>query len=320
MTSDVTPSLEAPAAPRATDLHRLASAGFLLALAGAFLFSWKPIFVKLLYAEGVDAGSQLMLRFGMALPFYAAIGLYALRDRRRRGAATDLGHRLVLWTAVVGIVGYYGAAYLDTLALARITAQFERLVLFTYPTMVAVLGYLFFGERLSRTFIGVVAITYAGLALVFLQDLRSLGDQVVTGTLLVLGSALSYAFYLLWSKAIIARMGSQLFTCLAMLAGSSALILQFVVTHSFADVPLTASVLWLSAGNALIATVVPSFLVAEAIARIGPASTSVVASTGPIMTSVMAILVLGEHFTLSHLLGMLLVIGGILLLSRDRQT
>lgn len=292
--------------------------GLTLGLLGAFLFSWKPIFVKLLYAEGVDAESQLLLRFGIALPLYVVIGAYAYLDRRRRRLTTDLSLPLILRTVAIGIVGYYLAAYFDMLALARITAQFERLVLFTYPAFVAILGYWFFRERLSPALLGALAITYGGLSLVFIKDLESFGPQVIAGTLFVLVSAIAYALYLLFSKGLIGRMGSALFTTISMVSGAGLIFLQFLFTHSFADIPMSWTVAWLSLGIAVISTVVPSFLISEAIARMGPASTSVIGGSGPIITTLLAVWLLGEPFTAWHLFGMMLVIGGILLLSRSR--
>ena len=168
------------------------ASGIALALAGSFLFSWKPLFVKLLYAQGVDAETQLALRMGLALPFYVGFAIYAYRDRIARGLRTDLGGRTVGFTLLIGIVGYYVASYLDFLGLKMITASFERLILFTYPTFVVLIGWWIHRDRPTRTLIGALALTYAGLAVIFVKDLHSFGNQVIEGTLLVLICSLAY--------------------------------------------------------------------------------------------------------------------------------
>ncbi|MGK0405720.1 MAG: drug/metabolite transporter (DMT)-like permease, partial [Oleispira sp.] len=59
------------------------------------------------------------------------------------------------------------------------------------------------------------------------------------------------------------------------------------------------------------ATVVPSFMISEAVKRIGAANAALTGTVGPIMTSIMAVVLLGEVFTLYHGLGMVLVIFGV---------
>lgn len=293
--------------------------GIALALAGAFLYSWKPVFIKLSYGYGIDAPTQLVWRMGLALPFYAAFGLWSWRQRRAKGLATDLSGRTILQTCAIGVVGYYLASILDVEGLARITAQFERLLLFTYPTFVAVIGYWFFQERLGRAHFIALALTYAGLAIIFTHDLNTLGDQVVAGTILVLVCSLAYALYLLWSTAKIARMGSALFTAISMIAALPALILHFSITNTVSDLSVPWPVVWYSLGLALISTVIPSFLIAEAIARIGPSPVSVAGGSGPLFTTVLSVLILGELFTPWHAVGMALVVAGILVLSREKK-
>ncbi len=292
--------------------------GILLALAAAFLYSWKPLFVKMLFADGIDVETQLALRMGISLPFYVAFALYAYRARQRRGVITDLSWPTIAYTLGAGFMGYYVASYLDFLGLKMITASFERLILFTYPTFVAVLGWWFFRERLTPALLAALGLTYAGLAVIFVKDLHGFGPQVVPGTLLVLTCSLAYALYLLWSKRPIARMGAALFTSISMLSGSALLIGQFAVTHPWSDLLVPWPAFWLAAAMAVGATVIPSFLMSEAIARIGPGPASVTGGAGPLMTTLLAVWLLGEPLTLWHVGGMALVIGGVVVLGRSR--
>jgi drug/metabolite transporter (DMT)-like permease len=229
-TASVEDARSSSSAPAAEDNSR-ASMGIMLALLGAFLFSWKPLFVKLLYGYGIDAETQLALRMGLALPFYVGLSIYSYRQRRRNGLATDLGANAVILASASGILGYYVASYLDFLGLKMITAEFERLILFTYPTFVAIIGWWLYREKPTTALIVSLLLTYLGLAVIFVKDLHSFGPQVVSGTLLVLICSLAYAIYLASSKGLIARMGSQLFTCVSMLSGSAILIGQFAVWH-----------------------------------------------------------------------------------------
>lgn len=296
----------------------LALSGLLLALAGAFLYSLKPIFIKLNYGYDIDAVTQLTLRMLLSLPFYVAIGLCAYRRAGPARAHALAAPRTLGKIAALGILGYYLSALLDMEGLGRVTAQFERLILFTYPTFVVLIGAMFFGEALGRAHVGALALTYLGLALVFVKDLDSFGGQVVSGTALVLLCAVTYALYLLGNKGLVARLGSALLTSASMVTSTLAILLHFLLTHELAALAVPTPVVWYSLGMAVLSTVIPSYLLIEALARIGPGPASVATGAGPVFTAALSSAILGEAFTSWHAAGMALVIGGILVLSRAK--
>ena len=123
------PVLAAPSAERAA--ARSLRVGYAFAAASALLFSTKGIIIKLGYQEGLDAETLLALRLGIALPVFLAIGALSLRDRARKARPLP-SLRLVAASAGVGLLGYYFAAYTDFLGLQYISAQFERMILFTF--------------------------------------------------------------------------------------------------------------------------------------------------------------------------------------------
>jgi len=135
--------------------------GYAFAAIGAALFSSKAIFIKLAYLEKADAVLMLALRMAFALPFFAAVGLLAWRARRATGVPLP-GFALILRALLSGFIGYYLAMILDFEGLILISAQLERLVLFTNPVFVMLLGAAFFGSRLSWQGLGAAAVTYLG--------------------------------------------------------------------------------------------------------------------------------------------------------------
>ncbi|MFO1169710.1 MAG: DMT family transporter [Hyphomicrobiaceae bacterium] len=297
----------------------LARSGLALAVGSALLFSTKAIFIKLNYGYDIDGITQLVLRMGFALLLYLALGLYAFSRRRRRGEPTDLSARTIAQTCAVGLLGYYFSVFVDFQGLRYITAQFEQLLLYAYPTFVAILGYVLFRHRLKAAQMAALGLTYAGLVVVFVENLVSLGDQVLLGASLVLTSSITYALYLVLARPLIARIGSQLFIAISMIFGTCCLITHFLIVNGPAAILVPAPVLGFSLGMAILATFLPSVLVSEAIARIGPVSTSIAGGVGPIATSLLAVLILGEPFTLAQALGTLLVIAGVVVLTRMRS-
>jgi drug/metabolite transporter (DMT)-like permease len=123
--------------------------GYLYAAAGAVLFSTKAIIIKLAYAETISAESLLTLRLGLALPVYLVVGGLALRHRSRRGHDLPPA-RFVIQSALVGALGFWFASYMDFLGLQYISAQFERLILFTYPLFVVLFGAAFSANLSGR--------------------------------------------------------------------------------------------------------------------------------------------------------------------------
>ena len=285
--------------------------GLLLAIIGTGLFSLKSIFIKLAYAEGLDTDSVLMLRMAIALPIYLAVIAWMARQQT---VPENLSSKWLKIT-FLGFIGYYLSSWFDLKGLEMISAQLERLTLFTYPIMVALLGAMFFKTPLTRKIILSLIITYAGLWIVFYKELSLEGEDVILGTVLVALAALSFSFYVLFGKKEIQNMGSIWFTGLAMSISSIFVLIHFSIFNDYADLTVT-NMAWFWLGLlAIFSTVIPSFMISEAIHRIGPAQTGIVGSLGPIMTMGLAIWILNEPFTAWHATGMLLVVGGVSFLS-----
>lgn len=310
-TEPIPPMLAALAPPTAAEIQRRLQVGYLLAVAGAVLWSTKGIFIKLAYAEGVDATTLLALRLGLSLPVYLVIGALSLRDRRREGRGLP-PLRLVAMTAFVGFLGYYVASYTDFLGLQYISAQFERMILFTYPLFVVIFGALWFGQKVQPMALVAIAISYVGIAVMFVGRAGGAeGDDIVVGTLWVLAAAISFAFYQLLAKPLIAEVGPRLFTCIAMGAAAVVAIGQFLVTRPLSDLVITGTAWGYAVMLAVAATIVPSFLLAAALHRITPQANSTIGMVSPVVTIGLAWLILDERLSLVDGIGAALVLAGV---------
>jgi len=287
--------------------------GFVLATAGAVAFSGKAIIVKLAYRHGVDAVTLLMLRMLMALPMFLLLAWWAGRGKpalSRRDVRVVLG---------LGFSGYYLASFLDFAGLAYVSASFERLILYLNPTLVLLLGWVFFKRRVTGRQLMALAISYSGVLLVFGQELSVQGPDVGLGAALVFGSALSYACYLLFSGEEVQRLGAMRLTGLATSVACLLCIVQFVLLRPLGGLAqLAPEVLWLSLLNATACTSAPVLMVMLAIERLGASLAAQTGMVGPMSTIVLGALILDEPFTVWVLLGTLLVLGGVWLLTRWR--
>lgn len=287
--------------------------GLLLAIGGTALFALKSIFIKLAYAYGVDTTTLLTLRMLLALPFYAGMLLWLLR----KPDAVKPVPRELLMLIGLGFMGYYLASWLDMEGLQHISAQLERLTLYTYPIMTTLLGWLFLREKITRQIVMALVLTYSGIVLLYAHEAQWNADKAMLGVTLVTGAALTFAFYVVFSKRLIGKLGSLLFTSIAMLASTLFIFVHFLATHTLADLGVLPLPVWgYAVLLAVFSTLLPSFMVSEAIHRIGAAKTSIVGTIGPVFTILLAVWLLGEPFGWFHLAGMALVMGGVSLLRK----
>jgi drug/metabolite transporter (DMT)-like permease len=285
--------------------------GVLLALGGAMAFSGKAIIVKLAYRYGVDAVTVIMYRMLFALPIFLAMAWWA-----GRGKPALTGRD---WLGVVGLgfSGYYLSSFLDFVGLQYITASLERLILYLNPTLVLLLGWLLYGRRWSRVQVAGMGISYAGVVLVFGQEVRLEGSNVALGALLVFVSTISYAIYMVYSGQLVQRLGSLRLVGWATSVACVLCIVQFLLLRPL-SVALTVApeVVWLSLLNAVLCTAVPVLLVMMAIERVGASVTAQTGMIGPVSTIMMGVWLLGEPFTAWVAAGTVLVIAGIFVFTR----
>jgi len=282
--------------------------GYACAALGAAFFSTKAIFIKLAFEDQLDAALFLAYRMIFATPIFAAVGLWAYALRRAKGL--PVGPRDVAWAAGMGFLGYYVASAFDFAGLEYITAQLERLVLFTYPIFVMLIGAAFYGQPFTAFSVAAALVTYVGLAIVFAADLPAGGRATAIGTLLVLGAAISFAWYQILAKRFIVSLGAVLFTSIALTAAGVFCVLHQAIfgTGSFAASP---RFLWLAFGCAIVATVLPTFLLSAGLARVSAQAVSMMGTVSPIVTIALAISILGEPFTLADAIGSTLVLLGV---------
>jgi drug/metabolite transporter (DMT)-like permease len=305
-------SKSASAAPSPAIARPALLAGLAIAIGGAVLFSTKAIVAKLLYRYQIDAITVIAFRMLFSVPVFAAIAVWQMRTQPALSAA-DRWRMLGL-----GLIGYYLSSTLDFLGLQFISVGLERLILFLTPTFVLLLTSIFLKRHIGRLEWLAMAVSYCGIVLVFAHDLRTGMGTVVAGSLLVLGSAIAYALYLLFSGEMVRRIGSLRLVSYAMCVASAACIAQFFVLRPAGLLIQPMPVYGLSLLNAVFCTILPVFMTMAAVQRIGAATASQAGMVGPVSTLFLGALVLGEAITAIQLAGTALVLAGIYLLSMKK--
>jgi drug/metabolite transporter (DMT)-like permease len=289
--------------------------GPLLAVLGVLGFSFKAILIKLAYAwSPVDPVSLMTLRMLYSAPFFVVMAWWA----GRAPSAAPIARRDAWLLLGLGFIGYYLSSLLDFMGLQYVTASLERLVLFLYPTIVVLLSAAFLSQPVRRQAATALVLSYAGIALAVWHDVRVTGDlsSIALGSALVFGSALGYAIYLVAASGVIARLGSSRFIAWAMLASTAFVVVQFALTRPLSALQLPLAVHAITLAMAVFCTVLPTWMIAESIRRIGASTASLIGSLGPLFTIGFGALLLGEPVNLMQLVGVALVLTGVILVSR----
>ncbi len=278
--------------------------GIAFALLSATCFGVMPVLTKVVYRDGVGPVGVLALRFTVA----AALLLTLARVRGERLPTGRVRTRLLL----LGGVGYATQAACYFGALQRIGAGLAALLLYLFPALVVVLAAVLLGERARPAALVCVAAATCGTVLT-VGPVRS---GQVTGVLLGIGAAASYALYVVASSRFAAGTGHV--ATAAVVLSASALVYDVVAVATHAPLP-HRPVAWLAVlGVALLGTAVAVTAFFAALERLGPSDASVVSTVEPVVSILVAAAVLGERLGPLQLAGGVLVLLAVVVLARLR--
>ncbi|WP_064198571.1 MULTISPECIES: DMT family transporter [Emticicia] len=287
--------------------------GALLVFGAAFGFALKGIFIKSAYQYGVDTISLLSLRFIFAAPFYI---FTILRKRFKEEAHPKVSTSTWLKLFGVGFIGYYISAYFNLLGLNYITASLERILLFVYPTFVLILSAIIFKKKITPLQWLALGITYFGIFIAFLKNFDAHQQKDIwLGAFWVILSGFTYAFYLISSDGLIAKLGTTRFTSWVILSAFVPTLIHCYTVNQLNILNFPIPVYTISLSMAVFSTVLPTFMLSEGIKRVGSGNASIIASIGPIFTIVLATTFLGETIWLEQIIGTVFVLIGVFLIS-----
>ncbi len=287
--------------------------GILLAIIGVVLFSAKAVMVKMAYTYGIDHLTLLLFRMVFAFPFYLLIAFLSKPLHPKEIRNSDY-----LWIVFFGFIGYYLASLFDFMGLQYIKAGLERIILFIYPTIVVLLSWFIFRKKITKLQVLAIVVTYLGVLITFWDEAGATENPILLGGFLIFLSAFTYASYLVGSGWLIPKFGVMQFTSYAMIVSTICIVVHYLFINGFNLSSYPSQVYLLGMAMAIFSTLVPSFLVSAAINRLGASTFSIFGSLGPVSTIILAFFFLEETITFLQIFGMLVVIGGVMLVSRKR--
>jgi drug/metabolite transporter (DMT)-like permease len=182
---------------------------------GAILIAAKGLFAKGLYGMGLTFHDVAAIRSVLAVPGFALLAwLYG--GRAVTNTLTGLRRQDVLLAIFAGVLCYYLGALANFYALTIIDASVERPLLFAYPIFVVLITTAIDRNPPSPRVILALILTSLGVVLVTDALNNTLTDAEWSGMGWILLCSISIAIYFLISGELTQRLGSGLFTLIAM--------------------------------------------------------------------------------------------------------
>ena len=169
---------------------------FLILTFGAILIGFAPIFVKW---STLSSSAISFYRMLLAIPF-----LFFLNYALNRRFIFKVKNKKTIFYAAIASLAFTTDLTLWHYSMNITSVSNATIIVNSAPIFVAILGFIIFKEKLSKTFIRSFLITYIGIIGLIYYSNNYINGKVL-GDILCLVAALFYAVYLL----VIAKLGKE---------------------------------------------------------------------------------------------------------------
>jgi len=281
--------------------------GVLLVLFSALGCGFIPIFAIYAYQGRASVYTFIFLRSFIAA-FIFFVYLF------KKSVPFKITSSQILFLFGVGALEALQSCFFLT-SVKYIQASLTELVFYTYPIMVAVLSFFFYGEKLSSKKILAIIISFIGLVMVLGT---SPGGAKTLGILLALGAAVVCSVVTVLIYKIVSEINAVIaaaFLCLFM--GLTVVPIGFFAGELVLDIDLFA---WLSIiGCALVSTNMAGLAFLIGVKHIGSTMASVLCMIEPLFTLIFCALLFAQVPTLVQIFGGLLIIAGGVIVVNSRS-
>ncbi|ASQ45908.1 DMT family transporter [Legionella clemsonensis] len=210
-------------------------------------------------------------------------------------------------------ITFYGAAFYGTcsifyfVATQYIGSGLSMVIFFTYPSIVLLINFLFFKQKISKIYYLALLIIFLGMGLLVNGNRF---DFNLMGIGLSLLSALLYALYLIASKGIfIPALLATFFVSLGAMLIS--LVAAFIEGTFF--IPTGLDVWFNICGIGIICTALPMLLLLKGLQHISSLQAAILSVLEPVFVVIFGIVLLGEQVSLIQGLGVVILLAGALI-------
>ena len=291
------------------------SRGYILGAAASITYGMNPLFVLPLYENGMDADSVLFFRYFFGI-LILGVMLFVRQPRGANEAYVEgqsrwnvfrLTSRQTVILACYGVLMAMSSLGLF-LSYNYMDAGIASTILFVYPVIVAMLLAVFHREHLTLQTVICILTALLGIFLLYQQ-----GDGAtlsMTGTLLVLVSAFTYALYLVEvNRHGISEIPTLKVTFYVLLFGLGLYLGRAIYNGGIAVPPPDKWYLWLNMfALGLLPTAISFLCTTAAIQYIGSTPVAILGALEPATAVFFGVTVFDEQLTLREATGLLLII------------
>lgn len=276
----------------------------LLASAG---FAFMPTLAKTVYANSTFEPMDISIwRFIFAVPLIWVL----VRVRAKSSSIKSKSHMPIKGALFLGFI-FAGASLAAFFGLERLPASTFIVLFYTYPAMVVILSF-FLGEAIQRIAWFALALALFGVALT-VPDFATAGAGDIIGVGFAFANAAVAAVYYLSSKRILSGVNDVLRASAFMMLGTLLTMLILVAIRGI-QIPNNLPTLLSMLAIAVVCTVMPIFATNQGIQKIGASQASLISTAEPVMSMVVAMLLLGEIILPIQWIGASMIIGSVILL------
>jgi drug/metabolite transporter (DMT)-like permease len=278
--------------------------GAIFVMAAASCYALSVVFAKGAYALGVSVETLTFWRFVIgALVFWAIVAV-------RRPARVS--RRVVLTCIGLGAFGFAVQALTYFGAVAVMDAGLATLLVYTYPAVITVIGFL--TRRQSPTRRTLAALACSAVGMLLLLGLGGFSGVSGAGVALALTAAVTYALYTIVASTLPPEADATLL--MAIVATSALVTVSGVALVTGATLSLggdPAVYGWVLT-YVLVGTLLAMTLHTRGVVRIEPSRAGILSSIEPLVAATAVAVVYGERMTLVQVAGGAVILAGVIIL------
>lgn len=286
------------------NITRKRTIGYCAGIIAGISYGTNPLFAKPLLESGVPVLVMLFFRYGISALLLA--GWMLLKKEPFRVNGRELG-----LLAILGLLFAFSSLFLFA-SYAFIPSGLATTLVYLYPVFVALIMVFLRFYPSWQTWLSIIA-TFGGILL--LSQPSGSAQIKPLGILLAIGSALSYAFYLVIvnrSKRI-KQVSEHTLTLYALMTGT----VLFAVIRSVQGGGMLEGIdsqadLFNLVGLALVPTMISMLTLAVSSRYIGPTKTSVLGVFEPLTAILIGTMMFGEPLTLKMVAGILVCVAAVI--------
>ena len=212
-----------------------------------------------------------------------------------------------------GLIGlgfaYANVAVLFFKAMQYISPSLGSLILYTYPIMVTIASAIFLKEIFTRAKFVALVLSITGCTLVIGTDFSQIDYR---GIILAFLTAVSFSIYIVGNKKILSGVHP-----VVSLAYMSAFCVVFFSVNAAIDGSLNLSFTTIDLVTAILLAIIPTLIgilcLLKALELLGASKSAIISSFEPVVTLILAYLIIGDRITGVQLIGGALILSSVFL-------